>query len=87
MVVLWVIRLCRERESSVSWKDIAKRKQDDRNRKNDEASRADAKRARLREELPAIFASIVNGIAKEVELYNAELPLESDGITVTWTAP
>jgi hypothetical protein len=81
-----VIRLCRERETPVSWKEIAKRKQEDRDRQNAETSRADAKRVRLREELPSIFVSIVDAIAAQVESYNAELPLKSDGITVTRTA-
>jgi hypothetical protein len=78
-----VIRLCRERETPVSWKDIAKRKQEDRQRVEADRSRAEESRAKLREQLPVFFDSVVAGISAEVEAYNSALPLQSDGIVIS----
>ena len=69
-----VIRLCREREQPVSWKEIAQRKKEDRARVTGERSAVDENRAKLRDQLPAIFDRIIDGIRREVDAYNAELP-------------
>jgi hypothetical protein len=78
-----VIRFCRAKEQPVSWNEIAKRKREDRARVNTERSLADENRAKLRDQLPAIFDSIVDGICREVDSYNSGKPLESDGISAS----
>lgn len=78
-----VIRLCRERERRMSWKEIAKRKQEDRERVDAGRSRAEESRAKLREQLPDFFDSVIAGVSAEVESYNSALPLKSDGIAIS----
>jgi hypothetical protein len=70
-----------ERKHSMTWKEIADRKREDRERVSADERRAADNRSRLDEQLPSCVEAIVKAISVQVDAYNAGVVLESDGIT------